>query len=123
MRSLWAPLALLVAVFLAGWKAHGWHDATVTLAANDTAEETRQLFKEQMRASGEMLETKLGELKANEIHTETVIRTETIKPVFSHVCASDEYVRLFNESADQAERALSGKSVNPLSGQPAPPGR
>jgi hypothetical protein len=123
MREQWGLVLILVAVFSVGWKAHGWYDATLALAASESADKTRQIFAELNNKSGEVLETKLAELKANETHTQRIIHTETIKPVFSNICASDEYVRLFNESADQAERALSGKSVNPLSGQPAPSGR
>ncbi|MHA6634415.1 hypothetical protein ACX3OY_11575 [Citrobacter farmeri] len=123
MRNLLGLLLILIAAMWAGWQAHDWHDAKLKLAASETAEETRQIVEEVTRQSGEALEVKLAELKANEIHTERVIHTETIKPVFSNVCASDNYVRLFNESADQAERKLSGKPANPLPGDPAASGR
>jgi hypothetical protein len=62
-------------------------------------------------------------LKANEIHTERETRTEVIKPVFSNVCASDEYVRLFNQSVDKAERTLSGKPASALPDHAASPFR
>lgn len=123
MRNLLGLLLILIAAMSAGWQAHDWHDAKLELAANKTAEQTRQIVVEVTRQSGEALEAKLAELRANEIHTERVIRTETIKPVFSNVCASDDYVRLFNESADQAERKLSGKPADSLPGHPAPSGR
>lgn len=123
MRNLLGLLLILIAAMSAGWQAHDWHDAKLKLTASETAEETRQIVEEVTRQSGEALEAKLAELKANEIHTERVIHTETIKPVFSNVCASDNYVRLFNESADQAERKLSGKPANPLPGDPATSGR
>ncbi|WP_279050101.1 hypothetical protein [Cedecea davisae] len=123
MRALWGPLLLVAAVFCAGWVVRGWYNNGLALAASESAETTRQIVTEVTRKSGQALEEKLAELKANEVHTERVIRTETIKPVFSNVCASDEYVRLFNESAERAERVLSGKPVNPLSDQPATTGR
>lgn len=123
MRAAWGQLLILAAVFYIGWIAHGWHTAKLELAANESADLTRQVVTEITRQSGEVLEKKLAELKANETHTERVIRTEVIKPVFSNVCATDEYVRLFNDSADSAERALSGKSVNPVPDKPATPGR
>ncbi|MHB2063487.1 hypothetical protein ACX64M_00845 [Serratia marcescens] len=122
MRPAWGQLIILVAVFYIGWTAHGWHTAKLALAANESAELTRQVVTELTRQSGEALEKKLAELKANETHTERVIRTEVVKPVFSHVCATDDYVRLFNESADRAERTLSGKSVDPVPDKPAAPG-
>lgn len=119
MRNLLGLLLVLIAAMSAGWQAHDWHNAKLELAANKATEETRQIVVEVTRQSGEALELKLAELKGNEFHTERVIRTEIIKPVFSNVCASDDYVRLFNESADQAERALSGKPANPLPGSSA----
>lgn len=122
MRNMLGLLLVLIAAMSAGWQAHDWHDAKLKLAAIQTAEETRQIVAEVTRQSGEALEGKLAELKGNEIHTERVIHTEIIKPVFSNVCASDDYVRLFNESADKAERALSGKPVGDLPGNAAPTG-
>ncbi|QXZ18255.1 hypothetical protein [Lelliottia amnigena] len=122
MRDLLGHLLILIAAMSVGWQGHDWYDAKLTLAASKTAEETRQIVVEATRQSGEALEVKLAELKANEIHTERVIHTETIKPVFSNVCASDDYVRLFNESADQAGRILSGKPADDLPGKPATTG-
>ncbi|KKC64521.1 hypothetical protein WG82_06715 [Citrobacter amalonaticus] len=123
MRNLLGLLLILAAAMSAGWQAHDWHDAKLKLAASEAAEQTRQIVVEVTQQSGEALEAKLAELRANEIHTERVIRTETIKPVFSNVCASDDYVRLFNESADQAERELSGKPTDTLPGHAATSGR
>ncbi|UAN50084.1 hypothetical protein KGP26_20375 [Serratia sp. JSRIV002] len=120
MRAAWGQLLILVAVFYIGWIAHDWHTAKLALAANESADLTRQVVTEITRQSGEVLEKKLAELKANETHTERVIRTEVIKPVFSNVCATDEYVRVFNQSVDQAERTLSGKPDDPVPGEPAP---
>lgn len=122
MRNLLGLLLILIAAMSAGWQAHDWHDAKLKLAANESAEQTRQIVAEVTRQSGEALEAKIAELKGNEIHTEREIRTEIIKPVFSNVCASDDYVRLFNESADRAERILSGKPANTLPGEPAQTG-
>lgn len=123
MRALWGPLLFVVTVFCAGWVVRGWYNNGLALAASESAEATRQIVTEVTRQSGQALEERLAGLKANEVHTKEVIHTETIKPVFSNVCASDEYVRLFNESAERAERALSGKPVNPVSGQSATAGR
>lgn len=118
----WTTALLIACVFFAGWVAHGWYNAKTELVANQSAEQTRQVVTEVTRKSGQILEAKLAELKANENHTEREIRTEIIKPVFSNVCATDEYVRLFNQSVDQAERTLSGKSADPVPGHPATTG-
>ncbi|MFU9138300.1 hypothetical protein [Erwinia tasmaniensis] len=122
MRTAWGYLLILAAVFCFGWSAHGWHNAKTELAANQSAEQTRQVVTEVTRKSGEVLEAKLAELKANEIHTEREIRTEIIKPVFSNVCATDESVRVFNQSVDQGERTLSGKPADIVPGRPAATG-
>ncbi|WP_449547176.1 hypothetical protein [Lelliottia amnigena] len=122
MRNLLGLLLILIAAMSAGWQAHDWHNAKLELAASKATEETRQIVVEVTRQSGEALEGKLAELKANEIHTERVIHTETIKPVFNNVCASDDYVRLFNEMAASTERTLSGKPADTLPGKLAPTG-
>lgn len=122
MRALWGQMLVFAAVFYVGWIAHGWHNAKLELAASQSAEKTRVIVTEATRQSGQVLEAKLAELKANEIHTEREIRTEIIKPVFSNVCATDESVRVFNQGVERAERTLSGKSADPVPGQPAPTG-
>jgi len=123
MRNLLGLVLILTAAMSAGWQAHDWHNAKLQLAASKATEETRQIVVEITRQSGEALEKKLAELKANEIHTERVIRTETIKPVFNNVCASDDYVRLFNELAASTERTLSENQANNLPGESAQTGR
>lgn len=122
MRALWGQMLVFAAVFYIGWIAHGWHNAKLELAASQSAEKTRVIVTEATRQSGQVLEAKLAELKANEIHTEREIRTEIIKPVFSNVCATDESVRVFNQGVERAERTLSGKSADPVPGQPAQTG-
>jgi hypothetical protein len=122
MRALWGQMLVFAAVFYIGWIAHSWHNAKLELAASQSAEKTRVIVTEATRQSGQVLEAKLAELKANEIHTEREIRTEIIKPVFSNVCATDESVRVFNQGVERAERTLSGKSADPVPGQPAATG-
>ncbi|MFM1453233.1 MULTISPECIES: hypothetical protein [Yersinia] len=111
------------AAWLTGWNMHASRVATIELAMTKIAAINRAQFEDVASASARQLENKLTELKANEVHTERLIRTEIIKPVFSTVCATDEYVRLFNASAERAERTLSGKLVDPLPGNAATPDR
>ncbi|MGJ3287337.1 hypothetical protein [Klebsiella michiganensis] len=109
-------LTRLAGVFLLGAVAGGWFVAS----CNDREDERRAGLRDELQAmiqgissgSAQLLEARLQELHGNEIHTERVIHTETVKPVFRNVCASDEYVRLFNNSVEQAERTLSGKPVS-----------
>lgn len=122
MRALWGWVFILAAAFCAGWVARGWHDAKLLNAANASAEETRLIVAEMNRQAGEQLEVKLAELSENDTHTERVIHTETIKPVFSNICATDDYVRLLNEGIDKASRTLAGEPAGTLPGQPAKTG-
>lgn len=119
LREMLFYLYLMLGGAVFGWGAHGLYDAKKELAANQAVEQTRQIVTEVTRQSGQALEAKLSELKANEIHTEREIRTEIIKPVFSNICATDDYVRLFNENVDKAGRVMAGKPADPVSGQPA----
>ncbi|CAI2469882.1 Uncharacterised protein [Serratia ficaria] len=117
-----SPIALLLAlaaVFCSGWTAAGWYQDSQQLvierAATAGAEQSRRYTEQMAGESARLLEEKLEALRGNEIRTEREIRTETVKPVFRNVCASDDFVRLFNDATDRAERALSGKSAQPLS--------
>ncbi|BEL66451.1 MULTISPECIES: hypothetical protein [Serratia] len=117
------PFILLAAVFLAGWFTAGLYSDSQQLiierAATAGAEKSRRYTEQMAGESARLLESKLAELSANETHTERVIRTEVVKPIFSNVCATAEYVRLFNAATDRAERALSGQFVGPLPGNAA----
>lgn len=122
MRELLPALLLLIAAWWLGWTMHGESQAKIELAISQLATANRVQVEAIAGTSARQLENKLTELRANEVHTERLIRTEIIKPIFSTVCATDEYVRLFNASAESAERTLSGKPVDPLLGHLAASG-
>lgn len=113
-------LLLLAVVFAAGWFTAGLYSDSQQLiierAATAGAEKSRLYTQKMASESARLLEEKLSELKANESHTERVIRTEVVKPVFSTVCATDDYVRLFNAASASAERTLSGKFADKMPG-------
>lgn len=123
MRELLPAVLLLIAAWWLGWTMHGDRQAKIDLAISQVAEANRLQVEDIAGTSARQLENKLTELRANEVHTERLIRTEIVKPVFSNICATDEYVRLFNASAESTERTLSGELVNPLPGHLATPGR
>lgn len=116
-------LALLATMFWAGWFTAGLYSDSQQLvierAAAAGAEQSRRYTENMAGESARLLESKLAELNANETHTERVIRTEVVKPVFSNVCATADYVRLFNAATDSAERTLSGQFVGPVPGNTA----
>lgn len=112
----------ILAVFWAGWKVGDWYrdslDLVIDRAATAAGDKARVEGQKVASLSARMLEDKLEALK----HAQPVeIRTELVKPVFTHVCVSDDFVRLYNASAENIERALSGKSVNKMPGTITPP--
>jgi hypothetical protein len=88
----------------------------------DFRDELRGLIQGVSSESARVLDDKLQDIRSNEIHTERLIHTEIIKPVFTHICATDEYVRLFNDSVERDERTLSGKPADDVPGKAATSG-
>ncbi|HEK1917765.1 TPA: hypothetical protein ACXIBS_003196 [Proteus mirabilis] len=115
MKQATAIFFAFILAFSAGWLVKGWHQDSLELVALKTANEINNasLKAQQDLASqsARTLENKLEEL-ANVQPTE--IRTEIIKPVFTNLCVSDDFVRMYNEAIDSAERTLSGKSTDKM---------
>ncbi|WP_340618514.1 hypothetical protein [Xenorhabdus entomophaga] len=113
----------LALAFGAGWRVnHYYRDSVelgITRAAAETGESIRQELQAISSASARQLEGKLEEI-AHAAPRE--IRTEVVKPVFTAVCVSPEFVRMYNETADSIERTLSGKLTDTLSGTVTPTG-
>ncbi|WP_140920166.1 hypothetical protein [Limnobaculum xujianqingii] len=101
-----------VVAFLSGWWVSGLYQDSQQRLIEQAAAKAAAKIDMSITASARLVENKLQELKANERHTEKIIRTEMVKPVFSNVCASDDFVRLFNESSERAEATLAGKSAD-----------
>ncbi len=112
-----AALALLAA-FAAGWQVNTWYrdsvDLVISNAAHTAGEASRVAGEQVASESARRLEDKLEALRDAQ---PTEIRTEVVKPVFTNVCVSADFVSLYNAAADKAERALSGKSVNQMPGK------
>ncbi|EMY0649228.1 hypothetical protein AAIC20_000520 [Proteus mirabilis] len=115
MKQATAIFFAFILAFSAGWLVKGWHQDSLELVALKTANEINNasLKAQQDLASqsARTLENKLEEL-ANVQPSE--IRTEIIKPVFTNLCVSDDFVRMYNEAIDSAERTLSGKSTDKM---------
>ncbi|MBI6236925.1 hypothetical protein JEP60_04595 [Proteus mirabilis] len=115
MKQATAIFFAFILAFSAGWLVKGWHQDSLELVALKTANEVNNasLKAQQDLASqsARTLENKLEEL-ANVQPPE--IRTEIIKPVFTNICVSDDFVRMYNEAIDSAERTLSGKSTDKM---------
>ena len=120
IKQLALILALLAAAFGAGWWVNGlYHDSVqmaVERAATAAGDKSRTESQAISRESSRKLEKQLESI-ANAAPKE--IRTEIIKPVFTNVCVSPEFVSMYNDKAAAIERALSGKFINKMPGNDA----
>nr|WP_086110342.1 hypothetical protein [Xenorhabdus vietnamensis] len=120
-RTLYFVVVALA--FGAGWRVNHYYRDSMELNIARTAAQTGEKIRQELQAissaSARQLEAKLegiAHAAPREIHTEVV------KPVFTAVCVSPEFVRLYNETADNIERTLSGKPADKMSGTVAPTG-
>ena len=118
LRELWRQLLICAAGIYIGWTAHDLYSAklelAITTAAHAAGESSRLAGEKVASESGRKLEEKLEALRNAQ---PVEIRTEVVKPVFTNVCVSADFVSLYNDAAAKAERALSGKSVNQMPGK------
>lgn len=110
-KQLALIITLLLCAFGAGWKVNGLYHDSLELTAQKVADKTRLNLEEISSQSGQRLETKLEGI-ANAAPRE--IRTEIIKPVFTNVCVSDEFVSMYNETVENINSELSGKPVKKM---------
>lgn len=113
-------VAMLVLAFCVGWKVAGWQRDSVDLVISRSVDASVVATQRVASESGRKLEQKLDEIQ-NAPPRE--IRTEIIKPVFSSVCLSAEFVSMYNDAVSTIERTLSGKPENEMSGAITPPYR
>ncbi|PHM43755.1 hypothetical protein Xszus_03559 [Xenorhabdus szentirmaii] len=109
---------VIALAFGAGWQVNDYYrdslELKITQAAAETGENIRQALQVISSTSARQLEEKLEGI-AHAAPRE--IRTEVVKPVFTAVCVSPEFVRLYNETVDNIGRTLSGKFTDKMSGQ------
>ncbi|KAA1047284.1 hypothetical protein [Pseudocitrobacter sp. 73] len=108
-KALAGWLCLVVLALGIGWRVANWQRDSVDLAISKTAAATGAQMEAIASDSGRKLEETLEVLRnaaPREIHT------EVLKPIFTNVCVSDEFVSMYNRAADDTERALSGKPEN-----------
>ncbi|HEI3267372.1 TPA: hypothetical protein SI311_003761 [Escherichia coli] len=102
-------LITVALAFVTGWKVAGWQRDSIDLVISKSATATGEQLAGVSSESGRRLEDKLEALK-NAPPRE--IRTEVLKPVFTNVCLSDEFVSMYNSAVAGTERALSRKPEN-----------
>ncbi|MEY1238745.1 hypothetical protein AB7102_14450 [Providencia manganoxydans] len=110
-KQLALIITLLICAFGAGWKVNGLYHDSLALTAQKVADKTRLNLEEISSQSGQRLETILEGI-AHAAPRE--IRTEIIKPVFTHVCVSDEFVSMYNETVENINSELSGKPAKKM---------
>lgn len=120
IKQLALILTLLAAAFGAGWWVNGlYHDSVqlaVERAATAAGDKARTESQAISRESARKLEERLESI-ANAAPKE--IRTEIIKPVFTNVCVSPEFVSMYNDTAAKIGRTVSGKPVDQMPGNTA----
>ncbi|TCT36956.1 hypothetical protein EC835_102421 [Providencia alcalifaciens] len=117
-KQLALIFTLLATAFGAGWWVNGlYHDSlqlVVEQAAKEAGDAARLESQAISRESARKLENQLEGI-ANAAPKE--IRTEIIKPVFTNVCVSPEFVSMYNASATRIERELSGELTHKMLGK------
>lgn len=96
-------------VFFGGMKFNEYQTDSSNL---DKEKHQQELEIERSRAADEVAQRVLTGLSNWKKNTETVYKEmhyEKTKPVFYNVCASDDYIRMFNERQQQAINALTNK--------------
>ncbi|MDF7391234.1 hypothetical protein NFG39_02350 [Proteus mirabilis] len=115
MKKATAIFFAFILTFSAGWLVKGWHQDSLELVALKTANEVNNAsLKAQHDLASQSARTLENKLEALANAQPPEIRTEIIKPVFTHVCVSDDFIRMYNEAINSAERALSGKFTDKM---------
>lgn len=94
----------------ATWQVENALERQLDRAILSSESERQRLINDISDASANKLEKRLQQLQENELRGERVFSLEINNPIFSSECATDDYIRLFNETSEAAERALSGES-------------
>lgn len=96
-------------IFFGGMKFEQYRNDSNAL---DQEKKQQEIEIERAKASDEVAQKVLTGLTNWKKNTETIYKEmhyEKTKPVFYNVCASDEYVKLFNTRQEEAKRILKSK--------------
>lgn len=95
---------VLGGVGLGGWAGRGWFEDAKRLAIVEDRQELAEQIRGDISGIAQAVETRLGELRANERIIDRGIIREIQKPIYQRVCAEPDVVRMLNA-------ALRGESV------------
>ena len=87
---------VLGAVALGSWTARGWFEDAKRLAIVEDRQELAEQIRGDISGIAKSVESRLGELRANERVIDRGIIREIQKPVYQRVCAEPDVVRLLN---------------------------
>lgn len=102
-------LVFVVGAFLGGMR---YENLSMNKDKLKDTEAAQKIDSERSKAADEVAVKVLDGLSNWKKNTETVVREmhfETTKPVFYNVCATDDYVRMFNSVQQQSRDTLTNK--------------
>lgn len=91
---------LLGLSFTSGVVVTNWHQDSVELAATKAAAKVSDKFQHDQKDIADDVTKSLDQWKQNNVIVQERITREKLQPVFSNVCVTDEYVRLFNKQTN-----------------------
>ncbi|GAA3555899.1 hypothetical protein [Marinobacter xestospongiae] len=94
--KLLAMVVVLGGTALAGWVSRGWFEDARRLAIVEDRQALAQLIRGDVSGIAQSVETRLGELRANERVIDRGIVREIHKPIYQRVCAEPDVVRMLN---------------------------
>ncbi|MCK7547180.1 hypothetical protein ACFQGA_09500 [Marinobacter koreensis] len=88
--------AVLAGTGFGGWTARGWFEDAKRLAVMEDRQELAAEIRGDISGIAQKVESRLGELRANERIIDRGVIREIQKPIYQRVCAEPDVVRLLN---------------------------
>lgn len=102
---------LVVLSFGAGYTTSNWHHDSLELVAEKAAKKSADDFQVDQQAIADNVQKSLDDWRSSNVIYQEKITREKLQPVFNNYCATDDYVRVFNEQTNSYKSSSgSGKS-------------
>lgn len=108
--KLIAIVVALVLSFGGGYTVAKWHQDSIELAAQKAADKASTKFQTEQKDIAQDVMASLDQWKNSNVQIQQKVIHEKLQPVFSNVCVSDEYVRLFNQQTNSLSKKTDAKS-------------
>lgn len=102
--------AVIALSFIGGYTVANWHNDSLDLVAEKAAKKTSDNFQVNQTQIADNVQKSLDDWRKSNVIVQEKITREKLQPVFTNVCSTDEYVRLFNE---QTNKFSSDHTVKP----------